>query len=461
MPAAFTPRLQIASDAVIGTRKSKDAEYWYIRFYYKRTKEYDFQSLGLKFEEGIASQKLARDKAQLAYEKKIRNVEAGLAPNAKLTPKFILNEYRKHIQQLTAENEARDLPINRVEGGRGYWNKKRLSDAERQLDYVEQFLTEELPKELHKIRQRDLELFIKWAHKHHEWAPATINRALVQLRMLWRHAHNKGYVDFIPQISQEPQQLVERTRRKLKPDEYFKIVEVSRGRYESIVRSKGDKDLEKMDLYYQFHLWLLIMSNSGIRPPAGGEERLLLRWSDIHERGNGKERFLLRRSEKAHLNYEAVILPNAHEYLDALKQLQDMRGVETEYIFAHTFDNPAKGGKGWNKGDPIKSFRKQWHTTLKLAGLDSPPGTPQRSKLVPYSLRAWFMTNRLEASDTLRIEDLAKATGSSPEIIAKLYYDYNTRKRYEEITKGNFNRADLKPIYVDGIYIGRTSSTDG
>ena len=66
------------------------------------------------------------------------------------------------------------------------------------------------------------------------------------------------------------------------------------------------------------------------------------------------------------------------------------------------------------------------------------------------------MTNRLEASDTLRIEDLSKATGSSPEIISKLYYDYNTRKRYDQLTEGVLDRSELKPVYVDGLYVGRT-----
>ncbi len=482
MPSKFTPRVQIADDATIGTRKSANAEYWYLRVHWKNVNRHHFVSLKIRYE-GLASEKLARVEAEKQYRRMKESIRAGIQPNLKLTPEFIRKEYLLHIRDRAEENEALTAsgatPVHLVEGGRGYWSIKRYLDAkakigrtptEKRTGYserdtsepalagpIEIFFEDNLPQELHKIRQRDLEKFVSWAYRKYQWAPATVNRALVQIRMMWRHAHNKGYVDFVPTLSQQPQQLIERTRRKLKADEYAKIIEESRKRYETILQlEERDRDYSKLDLYYQFHLWVLIMSNSGIRPPAGGEERLLIKWSDIHARKNGEERFLLRRSEKAHLNYEAVILPNAHEYLDALKELQNLRGVTTDYVFAHTTDNEAVGGKGWSKGEPIKSFKRQWNTVLKMAGLSMPAGTPQNQKLVPYSLRAWFMTNRLEASDTLRIEDLSKATGSSPEIISKLYYDYNTRKRYDQLTEGVLDRSELKPVYVDGLYVGRT-----
>ena len=66
------------------------------------------------------------------------------------------------------------------------------------------------------------------------------------------------------------------------------------------------------------------------------------------------------------------------------------------------------------------------------------------------------MTQRLQTSDNLRIEDLAKATGSSREVIEIIYYDYSTRKNYKPLTEGANKRGKkYKPIYKDGIYLGR------
>ena len=109
----------------------------------------------------------------------------------------------------------------------------------------------------------------------------------------------------------------------------------------------------------------------------------------------------------------------------------------------------------WRKGDPIKSNKGQWNSLLRLCNLDSPVGTPQYQRVTPYALRAYFITKRMESSDTLRIEDLAGATGTSPRIIKLLYYDYDTRKRVPELVKGTRDRSSFKPVYKEGYYIGR------
>jgi site-specific recombinase XerD len=475
MPSAFTPRIPFEDDAWLGTRASKNGEYWYLRVRWKQKAAYHFQSLRLKYEPSEASINLARKKAERHYERMLRSIRAGVQPNVRLTPEFLRIKYLADIKEKAYKNDELSLPIHRVEGGRGFWSVQRYLDVKAKIGRtleekqsgkkdedrkrvaepgpIEIFFKEELPSQLVKIRQRDLQKFLPWAMERYEWAPATVNRALVQIRMMWRFAHNQGWVDFVPTLSQQPAQLIERQRRKLKPDEYKRIHETARKRYQDILDLPEDeRDNQKLDLYYQFHLWILIVSNTGIRPPEGRVERLLIRWEDIHETSDGS-RFLKRRNEKSHLNYEAVIQPNAHQYIDALRDLQKRRGVKTDYLFAHTFDKLNR--RGFRKGDPIKSFKRQWDTTLKLAGLDSPVGTPQRDKLVPYSLRAWFMTNRLESSDTLRVEDLARATGTSPEIITKLYYDFSTRRMARELTKGVIDRSHLKPVYKDGYYIGR------
>ena len=484
MPA-FENKLQFAENAALGVRRTKSAATWYLRVYDRADKHHFYYTTNVPYEDGYASERMAREAAAPLYERANASIEAGVHASVRISPEFIRLDYLKDIESKSIANQklldADLLPIHTVEGGKGYWNMKRYRRAKREIGRSTSEKAEErargvenkfglelwfdqLPKEVYKIKQNDLESFKTWAQVQYDWAPGTVNSALVQLRMIWRHAYNKGYVSFIPKLQIAPMQMVERSRRKLKPEEYKLIVETSRERYQSILRKPPEeRDVVKLDQYYMFHMWILLMANSGIRPPGGQVERLLLRWSDIHTRilANGEEeRFLLRRSEKAHLDYEAIILPNAHQYLDALKDLQEKRGINTPYVFAHTFDSfqTHKGDTNrllWRKGDPIKSQKGQWLSLLRLCNLDSPVGTPQYQRITPYALRAYFITKRLESSDTLRIEDLARATGTSAKVITMLYYDYNTRKRVTELTKGIRNRSDLKPVYQEGYYMGR------
>ena len=195
------------------------------------------------------------------------------------------------------------------------------------------------------------------------------------------------------------------------------------------------------------------MTNCGIRPPGGNEDKQLIRWDDVKvvKREGKEERFLLRKGDKDHLDYEAFILENAHVYLDALRSYQLSQGVDSEYMFAHTTEVKDR----WKKGDPIKSFKKQWANAVSACGLDVPAGSPQKNRLTPYSCRGFFITRRLEASDEIRIEDLAAALGTSSEIIKEIYYDFSTRRKCRSLTSGSNKREELTPVFKDGIYIGR------
>ena len=478
MPSKFTPIRDIADNACIGTRASKKGGVWTLRYLGPTASgknNYYYKSLGIVFEKGRASEREARKKADLLYDEMEANADAGVFPTLKITPDYIRAQFVADIKKRTLRNEGLikrgHQPAMIVEGGKGYWTNRRLKEA---LSFLEQkqvrdqktgeykfedgavkrFLSEELPDEMSKLKQRQLNHFKDWAIQEYNWAPGTINKALSQLRAVLRFAYSNDWINFVPQISQQPRNLVGRKRRPLKAEEYASIIQATRERYEHIL-ARGDDDPEEVDLYYQFSLWILIMSNSGIRPPGGNEERLFLKWKDIktEERDGEVRQYLLRQGEKAHLDYEAVILPNAQEYFIALEALQAKRKVKSEYVFAHTFDKA--GDRGFSKGDPIKSFKRQWNTILKACGLESPPGTPQGEKLVPYSLRGYFITTRAQSSDDLRIDDLAKATGTSPEIIRQIYYDFSTRKTYDSLTAGSNAREKLKPIYQNGFYMGR------
>ena len=462
-------------NAVLGYRQTQKSKVWYLRYYRKTGPQRGNIPISLKltYEPSKASLTKARKLAAKAHREQKASEKAGLSPSVKLSPNYMREQYLKDIRAKAVKNEKliekKKAPIWRVEGGRNYWNYKRLAEAERFLDKksvrdkktgeykfedgaVKRFFVEELPKDLKQVDHEDLNAFRDWALREFEWAPGTINKAIAQIRQVWKFAVQKRWVKFVPQINQQPQDLAGRTRRALQPEEYQLIRDRARQRYMSLVE-RGTTSGYPFDLYYQFSLWLLIMTNCGIRPPGGNEDKQLIRWDDVKvvERKGREERFLLRRGDKDHLDYEAFILPNAHDYLDALKRYQLEQGVDSEYMFAHTTEKEG----GWRKGDPIKSFKKQWANVVKDCGLDVPVGSPQKNRLTPYSCRGFFITRRLEASDKIRVEDLALALGTSSEIIREIYYDFSTRRKYSSLISGGNKREKLRPVYENGIYIGR------
>lgn len=481
MPS-FTPVIEIASDAVIGWRnsggKSKAIKNWYLRCYHISAKKNYYYSLGIQYEDNVSSQEKALKAADKRYKKFRDALSVGTTPYASYNLKTVIRGYINDIENRKNINEEAisqgKLPRMEVIGGRGFWTERKFYEALSIIDNklhdekypkknpkeikkdVVRFL-DSLGKEFPEINARDLNGFKKFAQHHYDWSPGRINKALVQLRMIWRHAYNEGKVNFIPTLEQAKAQLVERSRRKIKIEEYDLIISRAKERFSQPAKRIGTYH---KDLFYQFYLWILILSNSGIRPWGGQEERLFPKWEDIKivwrigEDGKKKEeRYLLRRGEKAHHDYNAVIQPNAFVYLDALKKLQELRQVNSPYVFAHTFGKP----ESYQKGDPIKTFKKQWQTVLKETGLDMPKGTEQSQRLVPYCLRAFFMTQRLIDSPLLRLEDLAKVTGSSAEIINMLYYDNKSENVWPQMTeRKRGDRSGLTPIYdADGYYIGR------
>ena len=463
MPSKFTPLEPIGEAHHIGTRESTRGAYWYLRFYEASERRHYFYSLKLPYEEGSRTNlNNARRAAHIKLPDLQANSDAGIFPTLKITPEYARRAYLQDIEKKARINQEMidkgQQPVYEVEGGRGYWDAKRYDDAHTKIEFsIREFFSEEGIANTHirKVKQKDLDKFKNWALRNYNWAPATVNRAIVQIRMIWRYAMGRDWVDFVPTLSQAAPNLAKRKRRALTPDEYRLIIETSRKKYISLM-DKGITAGARFDLAYMFHLWILIMSNCGVRPAAGQVDRNLIRWRDIHtEEVNGTKRMFIKRlGEKAHLDYEAVVLENAHEYIEALRGLQKQRGVydeEAGYLFCHTFDLGDT-----KRGEPVKSFKTAWKNNLKACGLDEPAGTPQSKKLLPYSCRGFFMTQRLQTSDNLRIEDLAKATGSSREVIEIIYYDYSTRKNYKPLTEGANKRGNtLKPIYKDGIYLGR------
>ena len=114
------------------------------------------------------------------------------------------------------------------------------------------------------------------------------------------------------------------------------------------------------------------------------------------------------------------------------------------------------------KGDPIRSFKKRWETMAKLL-FDQKSGTPtdrvaQSERISFASLRAWYITQRLYSDSNIRIEQLARVTGTSMGQIEARYFRLDMSQSYDHLTANAYDVTDKKPEYdKEGYYIGRTT----
>ena len=88
----------------------------------------------------------------------------------------------------------------------------------------------------------------------------------------------------------------------------------------------------------------------------------------------------------------------------------------------------------------------------KFGTKDNP--VPQSERISPASMRAWFITQRLYSDSNVKIELLARVTGTSISQIEARYLRLDMDRSYEYLSVGGWNNQDLEPVYVDGYYAG-------
>ena len=432
------------------TRKSGNEIYWYLRFYWVAEKRSLYRSLKLPFELGRASQKGAMKAAQKKYRELEAKVKIGMAPTATTNITVITNEYFKVISKLAEENDAlvekNKLPKWEVKGGKGFYSAVKCKEINSLIPYLLAYW-ETLPTEdMGAITFNQLEAFDNWMNGRYELSPSRRAKCITQIRMIWRYGREKEYVNWLPNPSRPAQQIKERARRNLQEEEWdlmraWAANQVNELRVDKYARK------EQKDIALQFYYWFQVISWTGIRPPNGSVKKNLLQWSSYKQlkRKGETEKRLFERDEKDH-RYVATIHSQGWRYFDALEQFHKKRGTYREkgYLFCHTH---SKDGS-YSVGDPILNFYKMWDKMLEQLGLDSPKGTMQNAKLVPYALRGYYITMRLRHGK-VNIDKLAMACGTSAKIILQTYYDFSSEKEYDELTKGFELQEDSPSVELD------------
>ena len=129
-----------------------------------------------------------------------------------------------------------------------------------------------------------------------------------------------------------------------------------------------------------------------------------------------------------------------------------------QYYSMKNPDERKRGEVKIAKGDHIVNFKTQWNNMCKKLGIhefgtkDNP--VPQSERISPSSMRAWFITQRLYSDKNVKIELLARVTGTSISQIEARYLRLDMDRSYEYLSLGGWDNSDKKPVYIDGYYAG-------
>lgn len=168
--------------------------------------------------------------------------------------------------------------------------------------------------------------------------------------------------------------------------------------------------------------YVFFMAGTGPRP---GEARSL-RWRDItYTRRSDEQEALHVAVEATHSKVKrkrvAVGLDVAAMAISGLqerrRQRQDYAG-DDDYIWCDT------------DGKVIKDFREGFNTLIKAAGVET---DSMGKKLAIYSLRHYYITHRIQ--NNVDVYRLAKAAGTSPDMIQRFYDHALTQDMTDELTK--------------------------
>ena len=262
---------------------------------------------------------------------------------------------------------------------------------------------------INDIDDRLFERFITWRNKNRpKRAKSTLEKYRVGIRKVFFTAVENGEIltrNLIPMLSYEKASYEKaKTKYEANKDDVKALLDYTLQR----AKRKKEQGYEDWHRYYQFHLQLGMIANSGIRPPSTPKNCI----QDKHFKKD-KGLYKLQRHDMKGISYDSATLPQFKTFYDNAIQLKKDFKVKSPYTICHLFDR----GK-IQKGKPILDWRKQ--LTHALEALEIP-------NLTLYSLRHFYISEMLDSGNA-DIPQIARATGTSPEQIEATYY----RKQLQE-----------------------------
>jgi hypothetical protein len=371
-------------------------------------------------------------------------------------------------------------PTEMMYGGRNFFTDRNTKQTERMVRlYLRPFLTDHLKPlkrepavRIENITKRDWDEFPKFLARHHNHL--SIESRLKIISELRKFLHwcylEKKVIDDVPSI-QRPhrggvQGARQRMRKEITPEIYNRIIDYTREKYLDETRSEFHRDYSEL-----FHYWIMLMSNCGIRCPGGATEHTLVKWEHIRlPKERGDTATLFRPDEKGH-TYEAILMDRGVKTILHLKDFYKRKKISTKngHLFRHPHNAYYGNSNYYNKGklkrakgDPILSFRTQWNNMAKDLNLhefgSAKNRVPQSERISPASLRAWFITQRLYSDKNIKIELLARCTGTSIGQIEARYLRLDMDASYKYLSAGGYDDGGADEVWIDGRYAGTANS---
>jgi integrase len=248
---------------------------------------------------------------------------------------------------------------------------------------------------------------------------STLNTEETVLRKIFQHGFSKGYIsgNEIPTIKSE--RVKSNQRPHLTLEDYRTLTR------KSWWRCKNSPDEKTRRQRLLLHNFILIMTNTGLRPVEG----MTLRWRDIsyHISPTSKKKHIVLSVRGKNKKRDLIGQPSVNTYIKRMKERQKEYSKEhgfkftgkEEYVFSNEF------------GEPIKSFKGGFDSLLRDSDLEH---DNHGGKRCIYSLRHTYGTFRLVYGN-VDVFFLSENMGTSVEMIKKHYSHLKITQVSDHLTR--------------------------
>jgi hypothetical protein len=383
----------------------------------------------------ILAQRLARLAKDLpASEKTFMQTAEDFLESAKTS-------YKKNKALIDRGRE----PTLQIIDGRGVWDYNNFVATRGHIEKYIRPYWEKNKKKVTQVRQKDVDNWSEWRQQNFpEIAPGTVHKINITMRHIFKYAQRMGEEFIIPKVRGPKKQISKRRRPEIDSDQISMVFDSLKESYFQLREKAETVPGVEWRANYRFLLWMYCetLLYTGARPWQTRANAV--RMKDITRKYNPLVLMITRKAKREE-SYTIAADRLWIKTIDRLNRFYENYGIgeDREYLFVHPITIGTR-----RKGEPILSFKKQWHVLMRELGINDYKDEGEKYERVNfYSFRHAYVGRQLRYNRNLTPAMLAKQLATSMDMIERVYNHFVVEREYETIVGDSLDYVETVDIF--------------
>lgn len=421
---------------------------WYLTYYDEKRRGYVDVSLRTPYLAEEDQEGFLREKATDELKRRLSRLAKDLPASEKTlfqtAEDFLADAESRYKKNKALIDKGRE-PTLEIIDGRGMWDYINFVQTRANLEKYILPYWKKVTKKINQVNQKDIDNWTAWRQEEFsELSPSKAHKINVTLRHVFKYALRLGEEFNVPKIRGPKKQLRTRRRPEIDSEQIEKVFQSLQQSYFDLrARQELVPGLE-WRANYRFLLWMYCetLLYTGARPWQ--TKANAIRMKDITR----KEKplvLLITRKAKRDEQYTIAADRLWIKTIEKLNRFYEGYGIgeDREYLFVHPITIGTR-----RKGEPIISFKKQWHRLMLELGINDYQNEREKYERVNfYSFRHAYVGRQLRYNKNLTPTMLAKQLATSLDMIERVYYHFMVEREYETIVGDSLNYVDTVDIF--------------